>query len=472
MNTQIEINTKVTSVIPAALAFGHNILPIELENGELTIGIGNKNDKRLLNDIAFSTGYKIKPVEIADDLILAKLKELYPKKSITKKNNVEDISANSISEYSNIDLVNKIISNAINSEASDIHIESYEDSARIRLRIDGHLREILSLTSKKISPIISRLKIMANLDISEKRRPQDGKISYSFKNRKVDIRVSTLPTNYGEKIVLRILDKSGTNINLNSLGLDDFQVKLLSKYINMPFGMLLVTGPTGSGKSTTLYAALKKIYSDAQNIVTIEDPIEYSIEGINQSSVKPEIGFDFANALRAFLRQDPDVIMVGEIRDKETAEIAIRAALTGHLVLSTLHTNDSISAITRLIDIGIEPYLVASSLKLVIAQRLVRKLCKCKLKSNKLKPGNSPNELYKKNGCEECGHTGYSGRAGLFETFEIDEKIANLITKNAPASEIKTLAQQNGFYSLNDSGLKKINIGITDYEEVLRETLL
>ncbi|HEX3072195.1 MAG TPA: GspE/PulE family protein, partial [Ignavibacteriales bacterium] len=322
--------------------------------------------------------------------------------------------------------------------------------------------------------VASRLKIMADLDISEKRRPQDGRIRFPHNNKTVDIRVSTLPTSYGEKIVLRILDKSNIQLELSTLGMSAEQFGIIEQNIKLPYGMILVTGPTGSGKTTTLYAALKHIHSVEKNIMTVEDPIEYNLEGINQSAVRPEIGYDFASALRSFLRQDPDIVMVGEIRDKETAEIAIRASLTGHLVFSTLHTNDSVSAITRLIDMGIEPFLVAASVKMIIAQRLVRKLCACKIKNGKdylqnlLKTENS----YKKNGCAKCGGTGYKGRTALYEVLKINEELTELITSGAPLGQIKAKAKEGGFISLRDIGVEKINSGITDHEEVLRETML
>lgn len=315
---------------------------------------------------------------------------------------------------------------------------------------------------------------MANLDISEKRRPQDGKIRFSHNNNDIDIRVSSLPTSFGEKIVLRILNRSQMQLELSKLGLDNDQLELLQKKIHLPYGMILVTGPTGSGKTTTLYAALQQIHSIEKNILTIEDPIEYNLEGINQSNVKPEIGYDFANALRSFLRQDPDVIMVGEIRDHETAEIAIRSSLTGHLVFSTLHTNDSISAITRLIDMGVEPYLVSSSVKLIIAQRLVRKLCECSagLNNNISDSLVVSHDGYIRNGCAKCSYTGYSGRTAIFEFLAIDEKIADLISQKASSAVIKKTALENGFKSLKESGMEKIKLGLTTYDEVLRETTL
>ena len=472
MNQTIQIDSHVAGLLPSSLAYEHNCFPLRVEDGYLWIAISNSNDFNIINDLSFVTGHKIKTIEYPDELILENLKRIYPESLKSTKNKFIEFSENSVSEFSNIELVDKIISNAIKYHSSDIHFEVYEKKARVRFRIDGHLREVLNLNSGKTSSIVSRIKIMSNLDIAEKRRPQDGKINYSYDYRKIDIRVSTLPTSYGEKIVLRILDTTTANLTLQDLGLEEFQFEILKKYINLPYGMILVTGPTGSGKTTSLYAVLKNIYSESQNILTIEDPIEYNFEGINQSAAKPEIGFTFANALRTFLRQDPDIIMVGEIRDSETAEIAVRAALTGHLVLSTLHTNDSISAVTRLIDMGIEPYLVASSVKLVIAQRLVRKLCKCKSKNGSDKSELINEVSYKKNGCEECGFTGYQGRVGLFELFEITEEVMELITKNAPYTTIKRTALDNGFKSLKDSGINRINLGVTDYDEVMRETLL
>ena len=312
---------------------------------------------------------------------------------------------------------------------------------------------------------------MAGLDISEKRKPQDGKIKYRNKSYDVDIRVSTLPTSFGEKTVLRILDKSNLELDVEKLGLAKDQLSIVLKNLQRPYGMILVTGPTGSGKSTSLYSFLNSIHRVEKNILTIEDPIEYNIPGINQCNVKPDIGFSFANALRSFLRQDPDIIMVGEIRDKETADIAVRAALTGHLVFSTLHTNDSISAITRLIDMGVDAFLVAASVKLIIAQRLVRKLCSCKSKTQTGSNGTQINS-FARNGCFECGMTGYRGRTALFEILEITEDLAELISSEASITEIRNKALENGFVSLRQSGLSKIQSGITTNEEVIRETTL
>ena len=467
------IPSDAASLISPQKAFECNVLPLKLEERFFHIAVTDKNDLKLISDLSFYTGRKIKATEYPAEIILAKLKEIYPDFNSNKNNGNGKIKDNFISDYSNVEFVNQIIEGAVKQCASDIHFEVYENIFRIRYRIDGHLREILNSPHSKSPSVISRLKIMADLDISEKRRPQDGKIRYSFKNNIIDIRVSSLPTNNGEKVVLRILDKSQLQLDLRKLGLSNNEYKIISRNIHAPYGMILVTGPTGSGKTTTLYATLEEIQTVEKNILTIEDPIEYNLEGINQSNVKPDIGFDFASALRSFLRQDPDIIMVGEIRDKETAEIAVRSSLTGHLVFSTLHTNDSISAVTRLIDMGIEPFLVASSVRLIIAQRLVRKLCICKIKD-----GNSSNNIlgvndsFEKKGCEICGFTGYKGRTALFETFEINEEISEMITKNANYSELKRTAIKNGFKTLRDSGIEKINSGITSNEEVLRETTL
>lgn len=451
----------VMSVLPSKKAFELKVVPLKISGSILYIGIEDKNNKAIINDLGFYTGYRIIPEELSSEMIHKQLKEIYGESILGEIE--EKQHENVVTEFSNVDFVNQIINSAIKKQASDIHIECYESGCRIRYRVDGYLREVLNLQKTKINPVISRIKIMANLDISEKRRPQDGKISYEYNEKLIDIRVSTLPTGFGEKIVLRILDKSQVMLDLNGLGFNRIQNDMFESKIKMPYGMILVTGPTGSGKTTTLYSALKEINSVEKNILTIEDPIEYNLDGINQSAVKPDIGYDFANALRSFLRQDPDVIMVGEIRDKETAEIAIRASLTGHLVFSTLHTNDSVSAITRLIDMGIEPFLVASSLRLIIAQRLVRKLCECKTRTE---------TGYVKKGCDMCGNSGYKGRMAIFELLEITEEMSEMISKNSSSSDIKIKAKNNGFVTLRDAGLEKISDGITTNEEVWRETML
>lgn len=376
-----------------------------------------------------------------------------------------------------IKLVDLILRQAIDERASDIHVEPYKDKIVLRYRIDGKLYQIPPPASHLQTAIVSRIKILAKLDIAEKRLPQDGAISAKLEDRTVDLRISTIPTVWGEKVVMRILDKGAIPLELAGLGFDQTQVEKIRKAIKLPYGLLFVTGPTGSGKSTTLYASLHETLDPHKNIVTAEDPVEFKIEGINQVAIKSEIGLTFASALRAFLRQDPDVIMVGEVRDLETAQICVRAALTGHFVLSTLHTNDSASAITRLLDIGIEPYLLTPSLALVIAQRLGRRLCaKCKEpyepnKEERLSFKLKSDLIYRHKGCDDCNHTGYKGRVVIAEVMSIDETIRELIAKRKGYMEILDTARKNGMDTLFESGLKKVEEGITSLDEVLSVTV-
>lgn len=464
MFENITINREISKIIAPEFAFGNSVLPLDISEKVLEVGVIDLNNIKLLNDLKFDTGMEINPIEMPADIIHIKLRELYPEYVNEKERKRSEIF---ISDSTTVDFVNQVISGALKREASDIHFEALEDSFRIRYRIDGHLREVSKLSKERAAAISSRIKIMANLDIAEKRRPQDGKISFKYEGRDIDIRVSTLPTSFGEKTVLRLLDKSNLLLDLDSLGMDERHIKILRKHIHAPYGMILVTGPTGSGKTTTLYAALNEIHTEDKNIMTIEDPVEYNINGINQCHVKSDIGFDFASALRSFLRQDPDIIMVGEIRDRETAEIAIRASLTGHLVFSTLHTNDAISAISRLIDMGVEPFLVASSVRLIVAQRLVRKLCSCKKAKADKQNGE---QKFITTGCEICGYSGYKGRTALIEMAEITEDISELISRRATYNEILQKVKENNFISLLEAGKQKIKNGITTYEEVLRET--
>ena len=380
-----------------------------------------------------------------------------------------------------IKLVNLLVSGAIKDRASDIHVEPYSGNLKIRYRIDGILYDILSLPRRIQSPLISRIKIMAKLNIAEKRLPQDGRIEIKIADRLVDIRVSVIPTAFGERVVLRLLDKTANILKLADLGMHHERIKLFNKLIKSPYGIILVTGPTGSGKTTTLYAALSSINHPEINIITIEDPIEYQIDGIGQIQVNPKIDLTFAAGLRSIVRQDPDVILIGEIRDRETAEIAIQSSLTGHLVFSTLHTNDAASAVTRLIDMGIEPFLVTSSIIAIIAQRLVRVLCPhCKevyvpdeetlanlgLDRSVLKK----NIFYRKNGCNLCMQTGFRGRTGIFEILIVDEEIKKLVLKTSDANQINELALKQGMITLQKDGIDKALNGITTTEEVLRVT--
>jgi type IV pilus assembly protein PilB len=384
-------------------------------------------------------------------------------------------------------LVNLILSDAIKRGASDIHIEPYEKSFRVRFRIDGVLYEIMNPPLKLKEAIISRIKILSKLDIAEKRLPQDGRIKLKMKMagklKELDFRVSTIPTLHGEKVVLRLLDKENLQLDMTKLGFEKPSLKRFEDAILQPYGMVLVTGPTGSGKTNTLYSALSRINTPEVNIMTAEDPVEFQLPGINQVQMKESIGLNFAAALRSFLRQDPNIVLVGEIRDFETAEIAIKAALTGHLVLSTLHTNDAPSTINRLMNMGIEPFLVATSVNLICAQRLVRRICsKCKepddvplqaLLNVGFPEAEAPNiQLQRGRGCDVCNNTGYKGRVGLFEVMQITDDIRELILSGATAVELRRKALEEGMISLRLSGLQKIKEGVTTIEEVVRETVL
>lgn len=425
-------------------------------------------------DKFISIGGNTQTTETVAELVESALIDAIPSESIEAKEDTVKVEAPIIK------LANKIIIDALKMRASDIHIEPYEKGVNVRYRIDGVLHNSLNLPMQIKSSLITRFKIMAHLDISERRLPQDGRIKLKISGKEVDFRVSTLPVIYGEKIVLRVLEKSSLQLDLTKLGFEDISLKFFSEALEKPYGMILVTGPTGSGKTTTLYSALMKLNKPGVNIMTVEDPVEYSFPGINQVQIKEDIGLTFASALRAFLRQDPDIIMVGEIRDFETAEIAVKAALTGHLVLSTLHTNDAASTITRLINMGIEPFLISSSLILIIAQRLVRKLCPhCKKeekysKEHLIKIGFPEDmeqiKIYSPQGCSECNNTGYSGRIALYEVMPIKDEIKELILTGAPAIEIKKEAVKLGMITLRQSGINKILQGITSVDEVIRIT--
>jgi len=376
-----------------------------------------------------------------------------------------------------IKLVDLIIRQAIDERASDIHIEPFKDKTSLRYRIDGKLYEIPPPSKQLHLPIISRIKILSKLDIAEKRLPQDGAFLVKLENRPIDIRVSTIPTIYGEKVVMRILDRTVVVLDMDQLGFEAKQLERIRHIINMPYGQVLLTGPTGSGKTTTLYAILSEIKSPTKNIITVEDPVEYKLDSVNQVQVKPDIGLTFANALRSFLRQDPDIILVGEIRDLETAQICIRAALTGHLVFSTLHTNDAPSAIIRLIDIGIEPYMIAPSLLLVVAQRLLRKLCPdCKeaYEPTVEQTGGikiKADLIYRPKGCAKCGQLGYRGRVCIAEVMVVNEQIRDLISQGASYQKIRDAAKESGMNTLYESGLKKVEDGVTSLEEALSVTI-
>jgi type II secretion system protein E len=408
-----------------------------------------------------------KEVERAEEIFASEIEE-------TTKDILEEKGEAPIIRF-----VNALFFQAVKERASDIHIEPAEKETVIRMRIDGVLHEIIRINKSLHEPIVSRIKVMSRLDIAEKRIPQDGKIKLKVAGKDIDVRVSTLPTIFGERVSLRILDRTATILKIEELGMEDDMIEKMKQLIKKTYGMILITGPTGSGKTTTLYACLSEINSPGINIITIEDPIEYQLKGINQIQVNPKVGLTFATGLRSILRQDPDVIMVGEIRDGETASIAIHAALTGHLVLSTLHTNDAPSAITRLIDMGIEPYLISSAVFATLAQRLVRKICqKCKVPYEPdqkeldlvgLTRDQIPDGiLYKGRGCKECFGTGFKGRIGIFELFLIDDEIRELINSKADSMKLKSVGTSKGMRTLREDGILKVIKGITTVQELAR----
>ena len=481
-------------LIPPEVATKFQVVPIKREGRVLTVAMANPDNIFAIDDIKFITGLEVRPVvatetaikraidrfyESADSLAEV-MKDMQEDFEIVEEMDEDSGAAEAQSEDAPVvKLVNSLIADAVNKGASDIHVEPFEKKLRVRYRIDGVLHEMMSPPYKMKGAVTSRLKIMAELDIAEKRVPQDGRIKIRIGPKKIDLRVSSLPTIFGEKIVMRILDKTNLQIDLTKLGFQPEALQKLVRGIEMPYGMVLVTGPTGSGKTTTLYSALNKINLPEYNIMTAEDPVEYNIDGINQVMVHEEIGLTFAAALKAFLRQDPNIVMVGEIRDLETASIAVKAALTGHLVLSTLHTNDAPSTINRMIDMGIEPFLVSSSVNVIMAQRLVRKLCpKCKQKE-KIHPealrelgitSDDTFDIYKAGGCPACSNTGYSGRTGLYEVMPISDALREMILNRASAAEIKEQAVREGMNSLRGDGIWKLKNGITSLEEVLRES--
>ncbi|MEN9308215.1 MAG: type pilus assembly ATPase PilB [Fibrobacterota bacterium] len=500
--TDIDLEEDTVKLIPEDLAIKYTVIAVSRTNKVLTVATSDPKNVYVLDAIKFITGCTVKPVVAPESQIKASLEKFYQGShekemqdilgavgedmEVVKENNDDAEAANALAAVDDaplVKLVNKLLMDAIRMRASDIHVEIYEKVMRVRYRVDGTLREISTLPFKLRHAIISRLKIMANLDISERRLPQDGRIKLKTPQGKtVDLRVNTLPCIFGEKVVMRILDQSNLQLDLIKLGLHEKGLNDLKEAIDAPFGMILVTGPTGSGKSTTLYSAMSTINDVGINIMTAEDPVEYNLHGINQVQVHSEIGLTFAAALRAFLRQDPDVIMVGEMRDLETAEIGVKAALTGHLVLSTLHTNDAPSTINRLIDMGIEPFLVASSCRLIIAQRLVRKVCQdCKIpdpdKSLALQrllriddDAFAKLELKKGKGCDICNGSGYKGRQGIYEIMPISTAIKQLIIDRASIDEIRQAAINDGVLTLRSAALRLLELGQTTAQEVIRST--
>src|SRR3990170_2316798 len=497
--SDIELNPEVVKLIPLDIARKFNVIAVSKLGKTLIVAISDPNNIYVLDAVKFITGCNIQPVISPEKAIQKSIDSFYQDVSgldevikglkdeelevIAQEDEVPSESdlRSAVQDKPLVKLVDGIIADAIRRGSSDIHFETYEKRIRVRYRIDGVLHETEPLPFKYRAAIVSRVKIMADLDISERRLPQDGRIKVKIGERAVDLRVSVLPTIYGEKVVMRILDPKSLMVDLTMLGFPEHALGGFKKAINQPYGMILVTGPTGSGKTTTLYSALKEINTEDINIMTAEDPVEFNFDGINQVQVKSEIGLTFAAALRSFLRQDPDVVMVGEIRDGETAEIAIRAALTGHLVFSTLHTNDAPSTINRLVDMGVPNYLVASATRLIMAQRMVRKIClNCKTEA-KVNPevlellgldpeGSKDLKIYHGRGCQECSSTGYSGRTGIFEVMPTTGGIEKMILSGATNQEMQAQAIKEGMITLRQAALFKLKEGVTTVEEVLAET--
>ncbi|MEO2054195.1 MAG: type IV-A pilus assembly ATPase PilB [Nitrospira sp.] len=526
-----KIDPAVTRLVPAEIAKKHLVIPVKRLGSSLSLAMVDPSDVYAIDNVKFATGYNVEPYIASEATVIAAINKFYgggikqnspsvieakdytlsdPDMTLKKDLFTEDAPMVSVDDFDTVvgdalddidvveeqqddffgkdveapivKLVNGILVNAIKVGASDIHVEPFETVFRIRFRIDGVMKTVMNLPTRIKNPVVARLKIMSKLDIAERRLPQDGRIKLKLgRKREVDFRVSTLPCLFGEKVVMRILDKGNLNLDMTKLGFEEKALSYFKKAIDSPYGMVLVTGPTGSGKTTTLYSALSTINTQEINIMTAEDPVEYNLLGINQVQMKDAIGLNFAAALRSFLRQDPDVVMVGEIRDFETAEIGVKAALTGHLVLSTLHTNDAPSTINRLLNMGVEPFLVASSVILIVAQRLTRRICtKCKevlpvqdevLLRAGFKEAEIKNlTLYKGKGCDFCSNTGYKGRVALYEVMPVGEVIRDQILQGASADDIKKKAMASGMRTLRMSGLEKVKEGMTTLEEILNNT--
>lgn len=499
--SKAKIDPEILKLIPAEVARKYLLIPLGLAGSALTVAMADPSDIFAIDEVRFITGHNIQPMVAPDTSIQNALNRYYETAGFAR-NLVRDFEQKDLgtaeADQRGVDLaelyratedapvvklVNLILTDAINKGASDIHLEPYEKAFRIRFRLDGVLYEVMAPPLTLHAAVTSRIKIMARLDIAERRMPQDGRIKVKMRERELDLRVSTVPTLFGEKVVMRLLDRANLELDMGKLGFEPEALAMFEKAILAPYGMILVTGPTGSGKTTTLYSALTRLNCIGTNIMTAEDPIEYNLSGINQTQVKSDIGLTFAALLRSFLRQDPDIIMVGEIRDFETAEIAIKAALTGHLVLSTVHTNDALSTVGRLISMGVPAYLVGASLSLLLAQRLIRKLCmECRAEvsvpvSTLEDIGFSSQEAkgvtcYQGKGCIACRDTGYRGRIGLYEVVLLNEQMREAILNGASVSELRTLQGKYGMRSLRESGLQKIREGVTTIEEVVRVTSL
>lgn len=480
---------ELMELIPEHIVRRYKAIPVAKDDHILTVALADPLNLVAIDDLRLITGLEIDTVLASERDIEYALQKFYGMPDLERELQDFEIVENQalqleqpddmMDEAPIVKLVNSIIMQAINEKASDIHVEPFDNGVRVRYRIDGILREGMVLPKRSRASLASRFKILSQLNIAEKRVPQDGRIKIKYGERELDLRISTMPTVFGEKVVIRVLDKANQITGIEQLGFSAENKLKFQKLLNAPYGMLLITGPTGSGKTTTLYTALTHINDIEKNIITIEDPVEYLLEGINQTQINPKAGLSFASGLRAMLRQDPDIIMIGEIRDKETAEIAIRAANTGHLVLSTLHTNDASGALTRLLDMGIEPFLVSSSVLGVVAQRLTRRTCQHCLQEYTPAPdsperifmGVGPNEpvrLFKGKGCQVCGNTGYRGRMAIQEVLTVTSEIRKLVNEKASSDEIKRQALQQGMVTLKEDGIAKALKGLTTLAEVMR----
>jgi type IV pilus assembly protein PilB len=500
------VDLELARLLPEKLCRDHLVAPVAIRDKTLEVAFFTPNELHIVDEIQLLTGLSVSPMIAPLSMVEGILAALYedtawPERSTTGNSaGIEEVDdeddnarpgAEAADEMVHLDqppppgrdgriirYVNQMLEQAFRAGASDVHIEPFEDRCRVRLRIDGALTEITAPPLSLMTAIIARVKVLAKMDIAEKRMPQDGAIALKTGDKRVDVRASTVPTVNGEKVVLRVLDKSAIPLRLADLGLDQRQVADLTEAINMPHGLMLVTGPTGSGKSTSLYACLNLLNQPDQNICTVEDPVEYKFSGINQIQVKSQVGLTFASALRSFLRQDPDIIMVGEVRDSETAQICLRAALTGHFVLSTLHTNDALAAVNRLADMEIEPFLLASTLRVLVAQRLIRRLCphcmipyECDAEMAHLY-GVRPGQVVRRpGGCKDCRDTGYRGRVGIFEVIPINREMADLIQARTPLPKLRKAAVGQGLKLLRDSALEKVQQGLTSLEEALSITV-
>ena len=496
--TDAEADHELIKGLPIQYLKRHSFYPLYLEDGELHLALSDPFVLYSLDEIGTLFQARPVPVLAPSDEVISAINRAFGQAESMSDEIIQDVdqeegevprlepekSGDLLEETSDapvVRLVNHVLARAVRSGASDIHLEPYEDKLFVRLRLDGVLYTFHTLSRKLHAPAISRVKVMAGLNIAEKRVPQDGRIEIRIGDRRIDLRISCLPTIYGERAVLRLLEKDAKLLSLEEIGLDRGELETMRRLVSMSHGIILVTGPTGSGKTTSLYSALNYINTPDKNILTVEDPVEYQLEGVGQMQINPGVGLTFANSLRSMLRQDPDVILVGEIRDLETAEIAVQAALTGHLVFSTLHTNDAASGITRLINMGIEPFLASSALRALVAQRLVRLLCSvCKqpyslseeeISEQGLRSHVAPGQtLYAPGGCERCLHTGYRGRTALFEILELDEAMQSLILRTSDSNSIRREAVSSGMRTLRDNGFVKVSRGLTSIDEVLRVT--